>query len=143
MLASRVARQVRLWVVFPPWHLCLHALQSVSLGGPCPGAFSFSSASGVLSRLRQMPLWFTCVGTAWQARSFASSPVVTHKFDNLVVGAGGAGLRAAFGLAKEGFNVACISKLFPTRSHTVAAQVRTSRRACVAALCVGLQRATA
>jgi succinate dehydrogenase (ubiquinone) flavoprotein subunit len=38
------------------------------------------------------------------------------------VGAGGAGLRAAFGLASKGFKVACISKLFPTRSHTVAAQ---------------------
>lgn len=40
----------------------------------------------------------------------------------MVVGAGGAGLRAAFGLAEAGFNTACISKLFPTRSHTVAAQ---------------------
>jgi succinate dehydrogenase (ubiquinone) flavoprotein subunit len=40
----------------------------------------------------------------------------------LVVGAGGSGLRAAFGLAEAGFNTACISKLFPTRSHTVAAQ---------------------
>ena len=48
--------------------------------------------------------------------------MVTHKYDSLVVGAGGAGLRAAFGLSKEGFNVACISKLFPTRSHTVGAQ---------------------
>ena len=38
------------------------------------------------------------------------------------MGAGGAGLRAAFGLAKEGFKTACITKLFPTRSHTVAAQ---------------------
>jgi len=38
------------------------------------------------------------------------------------VGAGGAGLRAAFGLAEKGFKTACISKLFPTRSHTVAAQ---------------------
>ena len=43
----------------------------------------------------------------------------------MVVGAGGAGLRAAFGLAQEGFKTACITKLFPTRSHTVAAQVRT------------------
>lgn len=42
--------------------------------------------------------------------------------DAIVVGAGGAGLRAAFGLAEAGFNTACISKLFPTRSHTVAAQ---------------------
>lgn len=40
-------------------------------------------------------------------------------------GAGGAGLRAAFGLAEAGFNTACITKLFPTRSHTVAAQVRS------------------
>lgn len=40
-----------------------------------------------------------------------------------MVGAGGAGLRAAFGLANEGFKTACITKLFPTRSHTVAAQV--------------------
>jgi len=49
-------------------------------------------------------------------------PVVDHEYDALVIGAGGAGLRAAFGLAEAGFNTACISKLFPTRSHTVAAQ---------------------
>ena len=45
-----------------------------------------------------------------------------HEYDAIVVGAGGSGLRAAFGLAEAGFNTACISKLFPTRSHTVAAQ---------------------
>lgn len=49
-------------------------------------------------------------------------PVVDHTFDVVVVGAGGAGLRAAFGLVQEGFNTAVITKLFPTRSHTVAAQ---------------------
>ncbi|CUS12080.1 unnamed protein product [Tuber aestivum] len=49
-------------------------------------------------------------------------PVVDHEYDAIVVGAGGAGLRAAFGLAEAGFNTACVSKLFPTRSHTVAAQ---------------------
>ncbi|CAN3477925.1 succinate dehydrogenase [ubiquinone] flavoprotein subunit, mitochondrial [Diutina catenulata] len=48
--------------------------------------------------------------------------VVDHEYDCVVVGAGGAGLRAAFGLAEAGFKTACISKLFPTRSHTVAAQ---------------------
>lgn len=48
--------------------------------------------------------------------------IVDHEYDCVVVGAGGAGLRAAFGLAVEGFKTACISKLFPTRSHTVAAQ---------------------
>lgn len=39
------------------------------------------------------------------------------------MGAGGAGLRAAIGLSEHGLNTACITKLFPTRSHTVAAQV--------------------
>lgn len=48
--------------------------------------------------------------------------IIDHEYDALVVGAGGAGLRAAFGLAEAGFKTACISKLFPTRSHTVAAQ---------------------
>ncbi len=47
---------------------------------------------------------------------------VDHNYDVLVVGAGGAGLRATFGLAEAGFRTACISKVFPTRSHTVAAQ---------------------
>ncbi|KAG7666167.1 SDH1 [[Candida] subhashii] len=48
--------------------------------------------------------------------------VIDHEYDCVVVGAGGAGLRAAFGLASEGYKTACITKLFPTRSHTVAAQ---------------------
>ncbi|XP_063713371.1 succinate dehydrogenase [ubiquinone] flavoprotein subunit, mitochondrial-like isoform X3 [Symsagittifera roscoffensis] len=48
--------------------------------------------------------------------------VVDHTFDAVVVGAGGAGLRAAFGLANKGFKTAVVTKLFPTRSHTVAAQ---------------------
>ncbi|KAG7817130.1 hypothetical protein KL928_003865 [Ogataea angusta] len=48
--------------------------------------------------------------------------IIDHEYDAVVIGAGGAGLRAAFGLVQEGFKVACISKLFPTRSHTVAAQ---------------------
>jgi len=48
--------------------------------------------------------------------------VVDHTYDAVVVGAGGAGLRAAFGLVAEGFKTAVITKLFPTRSHTVAAQ---------------------
>jgi hypothetical protein len=49
--------------------------------------------------------------------------VIDHTYDAIVVGAGGAGLRAAFGLAEAGFKTACVTKLFPTRSHTVAAQV--------------------
>lgn len=48
--------------------------------------------------------------------------IIDHQYDAIVVGAGGAGLRAAFGLSEQGFKTACITKLFPTRSHTVAAQ---------------------
>jgi len=48
--------------------------------------------------------------------------IIEHTYDMVVVGAGGAGLRATFGLAQKGLNTACISKVFPTRSHTVAAQ---------------------
>lgn len=48
--------------------------------------------------------------------------VIDHAYDVVVVGAGGAGLRATLGLAAEGLSTACISKVFPTRSHTVAAQ---------------------
>src|SRR4051812_40879694 len=49
-------------------------------------------------------------------------PIQDHYHDVVVVGAGGAGLRATFGMASAGLNTACISKVFPTRSHTVAAQ---------------------
>ncbi|BCM22417.1 succinate dehydrogenase flavoprotein subunit [Mesorhizobium sp. J8] len=47
---------------------------------------------------------------------------VDHKFDVVIVGAGGAGLRATLGMAEQGLRTACITKVFPTRSHTVAAQ---------------------
>ncbi|MCH7537395.1 MAG: succinate dehydrogenase flavoprotein subunit [Proteobacteria bacterium] len=47
---------------------------------------------------------------------------IDHSYDVVVIGAGGAGLRATFGLAEAGFKTACLTKVFPTRSHTVAAQ---------------------
>ncbi|KAI6005498.1 succinate dehydrogenase [Pisolithus albus] len=59
---------------------------------------------------------------AQQVKSSVKYPLIEHEYDAIVVGAGGAGLRAAFGLAEAGLNTACITKLFPTRSHTVAAQ---------------------
>jgi len=49
-------------------------------------------------------------------------PVTEHTYDVIVVGAGGAGLRATLGAAEAGLKTACITKVFPTRSHTVAAQ---------------------
>ncbi len=48
--------------------------------------------------------------------------IIEHKHDVVVVGAGGAGLRATFGMVEKGLKTACITKVFPTRSHTVAAQ---------------------
>ncbi len=48
--------------------------------------------------------------------------IIEHHHDVVVVGAGGAGLRATFGMVEKGLKTACISKVFPTRSHTVAAQ---------------------
>ena len=48
--------------------------------------------------------------------------IIDHYHDVVVVGAGGAGLRATFGMAAAGLNTACVTKVFPTRSHTVAAQ---------------------
>ncbi|MFO1089051.1 MAG: succinate dehydrogenase flavoprotein subunit [Hyphomicrobiales bacterium] len=59
-------------------------------------------------------------------RTFAiggrSYPITDHTYDVIVVGAGGAGLRAVVGCAEAGLRTACITKVFPTRSHTVAAQ---------------------
>ncbi|MBN15131.1 MAG: succinate dehydrogenase flavoprotein subunit [Pelagibacterium sp.] len=48
--------------------------------------------------------------------------IIDHAYDVVVVGAGGAGLRATLGMAEQGFSTACVTKVFPTRSHTVAAQ---------------------
>ncbi|PID37341.1 MAG: succinate dehydrogenase flavoprotein subunit [Rhodobacterales bacterium] len=52
----------------------------------------------------------------------ASYEYETHEYDVVVVGAGGAGLRATLGMAEQGLRTACVTKVFPTRSHTVAAQ---------------------
>jgi succinate dehydrogenase / fumarate reductase, flavoprotein subunit len=52
----------------------------------------------------------------------AAYPIIDHSFDVVVVGAGGAGLRATVGCSQAGLRTACITKVFPTRSHTVAAQ---------------------
>src|SRR5256885_16996284 len=51
-----------------------------------------------------------------------SYDIIDHSFDVIVLGAGGAGLRATLGVVAAGLNTACVTKGFPTRSHTVAAQ---------------------
>jgi succinate dehydrogenase / fumarate reductase flavoprotein subunit len=60
--------------------------------------------------------------TAGPAVNGRAYPIEDHSFDVLVVGAGGAGLRAVVGCSEAGLRTACITKVFPTRSHTVAAQ---------------------
>lgn len=64
-----------------------------------------------ITKFRPVPAY---TGTAY--------PITDHTFDVVVVGAGGAGLRATVGCSQAGLRTACISKVFPTRSHTVAAQ---------------------
>src|SRR5579863_4867718 len=61
-------------------------------------------------------------GASAPAQNGKAYPITDHTFDVIVVGAGGAGLRASVGCAQAGLKTACISKVFPTRSHTVAAQ---------------------
>lgn len=61
-------------------------------------------------------------GIAAPAVTGAAYPITDHTFDVVIVGAGGAGLRATVGCSEAGLRTACISKVFPTRSHTVAAQ---------------------
>ncbi len=68
----------------------------------------------VVETKKKAPKSFTIGGRTY--------PVTDHTYDVVVVGAGGAGLRAALGASQAGLKTACISKVFPTRSHTVAAQ---------------------
>src|SRR5215472_2129890 len=72
-----------------------------------------------------------CVNAPWtsdfgkyegEERMSTAYPIYEHTHDVVVVGAGGAGLRATLGMTAAGLATACISKVFPTRSHTVAAQ---------------------
>lgn len=86
---------------------------------------SVRSATGAVQRIRGVRSRLQSVRTLASAADTLGGGkyrVIDHEYDCVVVGAGGAGLRAAFGLAEAGFRTACISKLFPTRSHTVAAQ---------------------
>jgi succinate dehydrogenase / fumarate reductase flavoprotein subunit len=68
----------------------------------------------VVETKKKAPKSFTFGGRAY--------PVTDHSYDVVVIGAGGAGLRATLGASQAGLKTACISKVFPTRSHTVAAQ---------------------
>ena len=74
-----------------------------------------------------MAQWRTTNGNGERSRrrprvNGRAYPIHDHTYDVVVVGAGGAGLRATLGCAEAGLKTACVTKVFPTRSHTVAAQ---------------------
>ena len=99
----------------------LTALASTS----CTSSTSSSIVANVTGRssaARSISSTSSTSSTSSKANGFGDYEVIDHEYDALVVGAGGAGLRAAIGLGEHGFKTACVTKLFPTRSHTVAAQ---------------------
>lgn len=69
--------------------------------------------------MAQAPLMGLAEKSKGMSRSYE---IIDHEYDVVVVGGGGAGLRATFGMSEKGLKTACLSKVFPTRSHTVAAQ---------------------
>ncbi|KAK6061005.1 hypothetical protein COOONC_01333 [Cooperia oncophora] len=77
---------------------------------------------GVRSLIAQRAFALSAPACDAKRGNIANYKVVDHAFDAVVVGAGGAGLRAAMGLSEGGLKTAVITKIFPTRSHTVAAQ---------------------
>ncbi|MFH4976329.1 hypothetical protein AB6A40_003038 [Gnathostoma spinigerum] len=81
-----------------------------------------SSARGLAARLGTKRALSVSSTKSAKTSNIADYKVVDHAFDAVVVGAGGAGLRAAMGLSESGLKTAVVTKLFPTRSHTVAAQ---------------------
>src|SRR5690606_41007133 len=82
-----------------------------------------SSCCSVARWARWFPSWPSAASFSRADPDMSSAyKIIEHRYDMVVVGAGGAGLRATFGLAQKGLSTACLSKGFPTRSHTVAAQ---------------------
>src|SRR5665213_3196873 len=76
----------------------------------------------IVSRPSRRTFVSGCCSTGRSGSGMAAYELIDHSYDVVVVGAGGSGLRAALGCAEAGLKTACITKVFPTRSHTVAAQ---------------------
>ena len=100
-------------------------LQGRSCSSPTPSSPSRSRSSRS-SRSSSSPSeglrWPTAAPARAPKVNGRAYPFIDHTFDVVVVGAGGAGLRATLGASEAGLKTACITKVFPTRSHTVAAQ---------------------
>lgn len=94
----------------------------------CTWCIAIVARRHAVVRQESRRMWRSLVRSAPQGLRRASSvagrqayEIIDHEYDAIVVGAGGAGLRATIGLCEAGLNTASITKLFPTRSHTVAA----------------------
>ena len=94
--------------------------QKIALLAAQPGLRLGSSARPALRHVQNRAL--TLSQSFSDIDAMTAYPIIDHTFDVVVVGAGGAGLRATLEAAANGLKTACITKVFPTRSHTVAAQ---------------------
>ena len=97
-------------------------LSRVSSERATTSASAWATTSSASSTIRSLSASASASNANTKANGFGNYEIIDHEYDALVVGAGGAGLRAAIGLGEHGFKTACVTKLFPTRSHTVAAQ---------------------
>src|SRR5690606_29146341 len=103
-------------------HRRLRTCRGRPADAPCPQHVLYSSTRRRVA-LRARQAGIRRLSMAGQEKKAGPAyTYVDHKFDVVVVGAGGAGLRATLGMAEQGLRTACITKVFPTRSHTVAAQ---------------------
>ena len=109
-------------VICPPVCFLRYNLCLFQTGGGSSGT-SEAEIKAAIGELSKHGVDTAGITELYQSSYTSSYTIVDHTYDAVVVGAGGAGLRAAIGLSEHGFNTACITKLFPTRSHTVAAQV--------------------
>src|SRR5471032_631234 len=104
---------------------CSSRRSSITRGSGCATSSWITSTRRACASRCKPPWGSRCFSTSCgPPRSSGEDEMTTpiRKFDAVIVGAGGSGLRAALELASQGLRVAVLSKVFPTRSHTVAAQ---------------------